>query len=590
MKMHRRRASRGQILVIFGVAAVALFAVVSLAIDGGRVLMDQRTLQNAADGAALTAAADLGPGADAVTSGTAEDDAVYSLERALGLDFSNNYTCPGPSWCAVGQVGTVGHRLQGGPCAPWACVPFQGTTHGPWNASTAGSNPCCLNWNDTTGQYTLTLRTPFAYGGTTEPEAFIRVHFRHQMPLLIGGSIWPTVQVSTSTVARNYAIPYSIFMFKWYEDHDLTTNGITSVSVTKRIGDNGSSTFTGANALTFVCAPSPAYGGDLYEWHPVSSGNIAATSIRENTCGAPVSPSQDLSLGAAWPILPPTLHLPPDPSTLGISCSGLQSYTVNTNYVVLHPTGPLDPTYNNCTRYSLVNVQNNGVVYLDPGTYYFEDDSSGKGVADNGYLVTGDCYPVATNFPACDPSVAVANGICNTVLTGFHCTADRDFGVLLVFWPAGYDINCTNGTNNGQSFCKLGNSSGSNNALGVSGSGNIHITSTPKFHNVGVWVDQNHDRSSWNFTNSGTLPASCNTVACSYHIGNGSHVVTVGGNGVIAINGAIFAPDDNLTLSGGAAGSGYGQLLGYTLTMNGGVPVNERYNPLALAYSPVIVQ
>ncbi|TMG20380.1 MAG: hypothetical protein E6H98_00545, partial [Chloroflexi bacterium] len=49
-----RRASRGQVIVIFGVSAVAIFAVVSLAIDGGRVLMDQRSLQNLADGAALT--------------------------------------------------------------------------------------------------------------------------------------------------------------------------------------------------------------------------------------------------------------------------------------------------------------------------------------------------------------------------------------------------------------------------------------------------------------------------------------------------------------------------------------------------------
>ena len=66
--------------------------------------------------------------------------------------------------------------------------------------------------------------------------------------------------------------------------------------------------------------------------------------------------------------------------------------------------------------------------------------------------------------------------------------------------------------------------------------------------------------------------------------------MNVGGGGTIAINGAIFAPDDNLTLSGGAAGSGYGQLLAFTLSLNGGVPVNERYNPLALAYAPVIVQ
>src|SRR5436853_92906 len=150
----------------FGVPAVALFAVVSLAIDGGRVLMDQRSLQNLADGAALTAGADIGPGADATTSGTAQDDAVLSIERALGIDFSNNYTCPGPAWCAGGQAGALTHRLLGGPCAPWACTPTTaGGNHGPCTAITAGVSPCCTNWTDTTGGYLLNITTPFSCCG-----------------------------------------------------------------------------------------------------------------------------------------------------------------------------------------------------------------------------------------------------------------------------------------------------------------------------------------------------------------------------------------------------------------------------------------
>jgi hypothetical protein len=594
--MKTRRASRGQILVIFGVAAVALFAMVSLAIDGGRILMDQRTLQNIADGAALTAAADIGPGADAVTSATAEDDAVLSIERALGISFSNKYTCSGPAWCAGGQSGVLGHDLQGGPCAPSACTPTSvGTSHGPWNASNAAS-PCCDNWTDNSGAYLLTITTPYSCcSAATEKEAFVRVSLTHHLSLLIGGSLWPTVDVKAVTVARNYAIPYAIFMFKHNEINDITTNGSTTMTATKRIGSNGTTSISNTS-LTFLCSPSPAYGGDIYTWYPGNAAAINAASVGENTCGAPTASRELCLTGAATPctstsyLVPPNLHLPADPSTLGVAgCSSLQTMTVSTNPVILAPTQPLDPTWNNCTRYSTVNVQNSGVVYLNPGTYYFEDTNNGSGLTDNGYVVSGDCYPVATNFPACNPSVAVSSGVCG--LAGFHCTSDRDFGVLLVFYPAGGDDNCQAGTNAGaQPFCKLGNSSGSNNALIVSGSGNIHITSTAKYHSVGVWVDQSLGSSSWNFTASAQLPASCNTAACAYQLGNGSHVIQVGGNGVIGINGAMFAPDDNMTLSGGAVGSGYGQLLGYTLSTNGGVPINERYNPLALAYSPVIVR
>ena len=57
---------RGQILVMFALASVALLAIVALAIDGARVLVEQRGLQNGADGAALTGALDLGPGAGSV--------------------------------------------------------------------------------------------------------------------------------------------------------------------------------------------------------------------------------------------------------------------------------------------------------------------------------------------------------------------------------------------------------------------------------------------------------------------------------------------------------------------------------------------
>ena len=590
-----RRASRGQVIVIFGVSAVAIFAVVSLAIDGGRVLMDQRSLQNLADGAALTAGADIGPGADATTSGTAQDDAVLSIERALGISFSNNYTCPGPAWCAGGQSGVLTHRLLGGPCAPWACTPTTaGSNHGPWNASTAGISPCCTNWTDSTGGYLLNITTPFSCcGAASEREAFVQVRLTHHMPLLIGGSLWPTVDVAVFTVARNYAIPYAIFMFKHNDSLDIQSNGGTTITATKRVGDNGSNSVVGGS-LTFLCAPSPAYGGDLYEWYP-SATAINAASVREGSCPGPSAARALCFNGASAPctspsyIVPPTLHLPADPSTLGVvGCSALLTTTISTDFVILQPTQSLDPTQSGCTRYNTVNVQNNGVAYLNPGTYYFESTANGSGLSDTGYLVSGDCYPVAINFPACDPAVAVAQGVCG--LAGYHCTTDRDFGVLLVFWPGGSDDNCNNLTNNGQSYCKQTNSSGSNNTLQVTGSGNIHLTSSSKYHNVAIWVDPNHAQSTWNFSNSGQLPASCNTQACSHVIGDGSHVVQIQGGGTIGINGAIFAPEDNILLGGGAAGSGYGQLLAYTLNLNGGVPINERYNPLALAYSPVIVQ
>src|SRR5438552_17493367 len=168
MFIRMRRHSRGQVLVIFAVASVAIFGIAALAIDGGRILMQQRALQNALDGAALTGALDIGPGASRDQSGTGEDDAIYAVERSLGIDFSNNYA--------------VGHHLTTNPCSGIGCNSST-TPRGPYNPTNADVSPCCLNWVDRSGVYTLTVRTPFRYAATTEPEAYILMTLTQKYPL-----------------------------------------------------------------------------------------------------------------------------------------------------------------------------------------------------------------------------------------------------------------------------------------------------------------------------------------------------------------------------------------------------------------------
>src|SRR5947209_18001702 len=152
-----RRASRGQVLIIFAVAAVALFGILALAFDGGRGLMEQRNLQNAADGAALTGAIDIGPGTSSTQSHIAKDGAVYAVEKALSISFSNNYTTSQMHYLNAGA---------GTNCAPVACAPY--------------SDSCCT-WDDTTGAYTLTITTPYSWN-SLENEAYIHVDLVHRLP------------------------------------------------------------------------------------------------------------------------------------------------------------------------------------------------------------------------------------------------------------------------------------------------------------------------------------------------------------------------------------------------------------------------
>ncbi len=189
----RVRSRAGQVLLIVAMSAVALAGVAGLAIDGARILVEQRNLQNAVDGAALTGALDLGPGAGSSQLSTALDDTVYAIEQSLGLDFSNNYT--------------VGHHLVSNPCHGVGCN--SGTSpSGPYNPSNAGSGPCCNNWVDRSGAYTLTVTTPYTYSGTVEPEAFIKVILIHNLTLVIAPGFVPSpTQSSTSNATIRPTCP-----------------------------------------------------------------------------------------------------------------------------------------------------------------------------------------------------------------------------------------------------------------------------------------------------------------------------------------------------------------------------------------------
>ena len=573
----------------FAVSAVALFAIVALAIDGGRVLIEQRALQNGADGAALSGALDLGPGAGSTQTSWAIDDTVYAVERTLGLDFSNNY-------------GAAGHRLTGGPCSPNACVSGSSPS-GPYNPSNAGS-PCCNGWIDRSGAYTLTITTPYNFKNSGENEAFIYVKLTHQFPLVFSSTLYPTLGVSVTSIARNHAIPYAIFAFKQNDNHDISTNGSTGITANKRVGDNGSVTMPNGS-MTFVC--NPQFGGDLWEYTATSAAAINATSIGEGNCPGGAM-SADKTLGGY--VFPPNVNLPPDPGSGALAAA----ITVpNASTEMLIPTRSLDPTQPIGPRYSSISVK--GTLVLQPGVYFFEGTANGSGlnVSSGGTVESGDCYLQV--LPTCDPVVAKTdacggvngagapnNNVAITPAVAgygntFRCTSDFDYGALLVFWPAdGGDASakCTNQnpSGSGNYYCTAGGGGqgGTYNTLSVQGGGNLYLTSTPKFHDVSLFVDPNHSTSSWNFTASANLPASCSTQVCAKEIGLGSQVISVGGGGNISVNGAMLAPQDNVSVGGSSTGKGYGQILAYTISLNGNVGVVENYNPIALAYVPVLVQ
>lgn len=599
MMMRLRRRSRGQVLVVFAVSAVALFAVASLAIDGGRILIDQRALQNAIDGAALNGAIDVGPGASAAQSATAEDDAINNIEQALGISFSNNYGAYGP------------HHLAGG-CGGAACQP-------PYSAGS-------ITWTDTSGTYKVTIHTPFTFGSGGDREAYIHIHITHTFSLMIGATVFPTLPINADVVARNYALPYSLYMLKWYDPNDYQQVGSTTLQANKDMGTNGSLSKNGGASMTYYCSKLPSnlygYGGDLHEYdvQTLASSGITANSIKSGCttdtpfpgAGTLGSTTTSISLQA-----PPPVRLPPDPYGSAVSPAPINVTVAGQQ--MLQPTipGTVGGAYG--PRYGTVSVPNSATLILEPGVYFFEGTATGSGlqIQAGGQVETGDCYgyslpncwvPGSGNPPICASGVASPSTVTLAQLgsvTGsllFPCPKDGDFGVLLVFYPHGSadsSVACTStnplDSNLAHQYCPYSTSSpvGADNQLKVqASSSNIYTSSSPKYHNVVVFVDPTHEQgTSWNYTSSASLSAAgCVTSSCAMQIGVGSQVVYSNGGGNISIIGAILAPDDNVQIGGGSSGKGYGQIIAYTLYIHGNGIVNELYNPLSLAYEPVIVR
>ncbi len=98
------RDQRGQVLVIFALGLVALLGAAGIAFDAGRFLMERRSLQNAADAAALAAANSLIRGG---TNAAAEAEARAILAQNLA-NGPNGIVAPLPPSSPVYSAGNAG--------------------------------------------------------------------------------------------------------------------------------------------------------------------------------------------------------------------------------------------------------------------------------------------------------------------------------------------------------------------------------------------------------------------------------------------------------------------------------------------------
>ena len=181
---------------------------------------------------------------------------------------------------------------------------------------------------------------------------------------------------------------------------------------------------------------------------------------------------------------------------------------------------------------SSITVSSGATGILLPGVYHVNGDVNVQGTL---RTLTASDLPIT----ACSQTV----------------NAGADLGAILEIRPDPGTIDCD--------LHKLSAASAST----------ITLTPSPKYFNVSVFIEP--------------LP-SWQTVCTAAQLG--SNVVRLSPDACYSISGAIYGPADNMVIGGSGCGTGVGQIVAWTLQINGTGTVNVTFDPTHLPYIKGLTQ
>jgi hypothetical protein len=101
----------------------------------------------------------------------------------------------------------------------------------------------------------------------------------------------------------------------------------------------------------------------------------------------------------------------------------------------------------------------------------------------------------------------------------------------------------------------------------------ITLAPSPKYFNISLYIEA---MPNWQTT--------CTNAPL------GTNVIRFAGGACYSIGGAIYGPADNMVLTGSGCGTGVGQIVAWTLLINGNGNVNETFDPTKLPYMKGLTQ
>ena len=195
------------------------------------------------------------------------------------------------------------------------------------------------------------------------------------------------------------------------------------------------------------------------------------------------------------------------------------------------------PTYLCPGQYTnQISVQNGGTAVLAPGVYQVQ----ANGVNVQGTLRTLD-------------SSDLNQTVCGQLLTALP----NDTGVIIEVTPANAS----------------GNTQCNKHIFSAAATSTITLQPSPKYFNISLYVE---------------IMPNWQNVCTSQPLG--TNVVRFSGGACYSIGGAIYGPADNMVLTGGGCGTGVGQIVAWTLLINGNGNVNETFNPASVPYMKGLTQ
>ena len=186
-----------------------------------------------------------------------------------------------------------------------------------------------------------------------------------------------------------------------------------------------------------------------------------------------------------------------------------------------------------------IMVQNGGTALLYPGVYQIQA---------NGADVQGTLRTLATqaDLPVTCPGLPTLN-----------TWGTFDPGAIIEVAPANVS---------GSTLCNK-------HIFAAEANSNITLTPSPKYFNISLYIE--------------TMP-NWQTVCTTQPLG--TNVVRFSGNACYSIGGAIYGPADNMVLTGSGCGTGVGQIVAWTVLINGTGNVNETFDPTKVPYMKGLTQ